>query len=314
MKFGIQHPNYTYDGEGKEIVDTLHSICGGAEELGFDSFWVMDHLHQISYVGRPEEPMLEGWTTISTLAGMTSKIKLGTLVTGNAYRFPTLLAKIGATLDILSKGRLFLGIGAAWNAEEAEAYGIPFPSTGERLQRLQEAVQIIKKMWSEKGPVNFEGKFYKAHNAYCNPMPIQKPHPKILIGGVGEKILLRIVAKYGDACNLFGSPETVKKKLSVLRQHCKEVGRDYGSILKTKLTRILISEDEEKVERRVKEMSKATPEEMLREAIIYGTPEEISKRVEEFRDAGVEYLIMSFEAKEELKAIMLFGKEVLPRF
>src|SRR3984893_15965615 len=178
MHFGIQHPNFTYDGQGAQMIASLQALTTRAETLWFDSFWVMDHPHQINYVGKPEEPMLEGWTTISVLAGMTSKIKLGTLVTGNSYRHPAVLAKMGATLDVLSKGRLIMGIGAAWNDEEAKAYGIPFPGTVERLQRLDEAVQIIKKMWTEDQS-NFSGKFYTLQNAYCNPKPIQKPAPKI---------------------------------------------------------------------------------------------------------------------------------------
>ena len=128
MKFGIQHPNFTYDGQGSQVVDSLRELATEAERIGFDSFWVMDHFHQIQYVGQPNEPMLESWTTLSALAGMTSKIKLGPLVTGNVYRHPSVLAKIGATLDVLSKGRLFMGIGAAWNEEESKAYGIPFPA------------------------------------------------------------------------------------------------------------------------------------------------------------------------------------------
>ncbi|MDA4111502.1 MAG: LLM class F420-dependent oxidoreductase, partial [Thaumarchaeota archaeon] len=299
MKFGIQHPNYSYDGQGAQVVDTLKTLTNRAETLGYDSFWVMDHLHQIPYVGRPEEPMLEGWTTISVLAGMTSKIKLGTLVTGNSYRHPSILAKVGATLDVLSKGRLFMGIGAAWNDEEARAYGIPFPPTSERLERLDEAVQIIRKMWTED-KVNFDGKYYKLQNALCNPKPIQKPHPKILIGGAGEKMLLRTVAKHGDACNLFGSPETVKKKLAILREHCKAVGRDYDSILKTKLTQTMIDSDGDAVEKRAAEMSKMMPPGMLKEAMIYGNPDQIRSQVEEFRAAGIEYLIMSFSGPSEL--------------
>ena len=313
MKFGIQHPNFSYDGQGAQMIDTLKGITTRAEALGFDSFWVMDHLHQINYVGKPEEPMLEGWTTISVLAGMTSKIKLGTLVSGNSYRHPAVLAKMGATLDVLSKGRLFMGIGAAWNEEEAKAYGIPFPHTKERLERLDEAVQIIQKMWTEDR-TTFEGKYYQIENALCNPKPIQKPHPKILIGGTGEKRLLRTVAKYGDACNLFGSPETVKKKLAVLREHCKSVGQDYDSILKTKLTQAYIDSDAAAVQERVSQMEKMMPPGMMREVMIYGTPEQIQKQVEEFREAGIQYLIMSFTPGAELQGIELFGKKVLPQF
>ena len=219
--------------------------------------------------------MLEGWTTISILAGITSKIKLGTLVTGIIYRHPSVLAKMGATLDVLSRGRLFMGIGAAWNQEESLAYGIPFPMNKERLLRLEEAIQIVRKMWTEEEhAATFNGKYYQINNAYCNPKPIQKPSPPIMIGGGGERYTLKMVAKNADACNLFGSAEPVKRKLSILREHCKSVGRDYDSILKTNLGFIVIDNDKEKVEKRVQQISKVMPEELVREFMIQGTPED----------------------------------------
>jgi alkanesulfonate monooxygenase SsuD/methylene tetrahydromethanopterin reductase-like flavin-dependent oxidoreductase (luciferase family) len=146
MKFGVQHPNFSYDGQGPQLVESLKKLATEAEGLGFESFWVMDQFHQIPYVGQPNEPMLESWTTVAVLASITSKIKVGPLVTGNICRHPSVLAKIGATLDVLSKGRLNMGVGAAWNDQESKAYGIPFPPTNERFRRLEEAVQIIRKM------------------------------------------------------------------------------------------------------------------------------------------------------------------------
>ena len=308
MKFGLQHPNFSFDGEGPQVVEKLRNLVGRAESYGFDSFWVMDHFHQIQNVGEVQEPMLEGWTTQSVVAGFTSKIKLGTLVTGIVYRYPSVLAKVGASLDVLSKGRLFMGIGAAWNVDEATAYGISFPPVKERMQRLEEAVQIIRKMWTEDS-ATFSGKFYQIRNAYCNPKPIQKPHPPIMIGGSGERRTLKIVAKYGDACNIFGSVETVKKKLGVLREHCRSVGRDYDSIVKSKLGHIVIDKDKEKVT----EAMKGMPEDRRREYAIYGTPEEVRRQVEAFRDAGVEYLIVNLEPDRELQALELFANEVVKK-
>jgi F420-dependent oxidoreductase-like protein len=308
LKFGLQHPNFSFDGEGPQIVERLRKLVGRAESYGFDSFWVMDHFHQIRNVGELQEPMLEGWTTQSVVAGFTSKIKVGTLVTGIVYRYPSVLAKIGATLDVLSKGRLFMGIGAAWNVDEATAYGISFPPVKERTQRLEEAVQIIRKMWTEES-ATFSGKFYQVRNAYCNPKPIQKPHPPIMIGGSGEKRTLKIVAKYGDACNVFGSVETVKKKLGVLREHCRSVGRDYDSIVKSKLGHIVISKDKQKVT----EAIKGLPEDRRQEYAIYGTPEEVRRHVEAFGDAGVEYLIVNLEPDRELEALELFANEVVKK-
>ena len=306
MKFGLQHPNFSFDGEGPEIVEKLRGLVARAENGGFDSFWVMDHFHQIPNVGQLQEPMLEGWTTQSVVAGFSSRIKLGTLVTGIVYRHPSVLAKVGATLDVLSKGRLIMGIGAAWNVDEATAYGIPFPPVKERMRRLEEAVQIIRRMWTEE-KASFNGKFYQIRDAYCNPKPIQKPHPPIMIGGSGERRTLKIVAKYGDACNLFGSAETVKKKLEVLRKHCDSVGRDYQSITKSRLGRVVIDKNREEVMEAVKGM----PEERLREYAIYGTPEEVRRQVEAFRDAGIDYLIVNLQPDRELQGLELFAGEVV---
>jgi F420-dependent oxidoreductase-like protein len=306
MKFGLQHPNFTFDGESVEIVEKLRTLTQNAEKDGFDSFWVMDHFHQIQNVGQPQEPMLEGWTTQAVVAGLTEKIRLGILVTGIVYRYPSVLAKIGATLDVLSKGRLFMGIGAAWNIEEAGAYGIPFPPVGERMRRLEEATQIINKMWTEER-ASFNGKFYQLRDAYCNPKPIQKPRPPIMIGGSGERKTLKIVAKYADACNIFGSVETVKHKLRILREHCRSVGRDYDSILKTKLGHVVIDKSKENVTEAIKQL----PEDRRREYAIYGTPEEVRKQVEAFRDAGIEYLIVNLKPDRELQALDLFASEIV---
>jgi F420-dependent oxidoreductase-like protein len=306
LKFGLQHPNFTFDGEGAEIVEKLRTLAQKAESLEFDSFWVMDHFHQIRNVGEPQEPMLEGWTTQAVIAGLTKKIRLGTLVTGIVYRHPSVLAKMGATLDVLSKGRLFMGIGAAWNAEEASAYGIPFPPVGERMRQLEEAVEIIRKMWTEE-KASFNGKFYRLQDAYCYPKPIQKPHPPIMIGGSGERRTLKIVAKYADACNLFGSTETVKRKLGILREHCRSVGRDYDSILKTKLGHVIINKNTQKVT----EAIRTFPEDRRREYVIYGIPEEVRHQVEALRDAGIDYLIVNLEPERELEALELFAGKVM---
>src|ERR671925_1608914 len=317
MRFGLQHPNFSFDYHSRDnasqIADSLKNRVTKAEYSGFDSFWVMDHFHQIQFVGKPEEPMLEGWTTISVLAGITSKIKLGTLVTGVIYRYPSILAKIAATLDVLSKGRLLMGIGAAWNQEESLAYGIPFPPNKERLLRLEEAIQIIRKMWTEEPAANFNGKYYQIRNAYCNPKPLQKPSPPIMVGGTGERQTLKIVAKYADACNLFGSLETVKRKLSVLREHCKSVGRDYDSILKTKLGFVIIDKDRAMGEKRVQQISKVMPEDQVREFVIYGTPEDVLKQIELLEEAGIQYFIADLEPDKEPEALETFADSIIKK-
>lgn len=315
MQFGIQHPNFNFDYNDQnnlsQIADSLKNLIIKAENSGFDSFWTMDHFHQIQFVGKPEDPMLEGWTVISMLAAITTKIKLGTLVTGIIYRNPAVLAKIGATLDVLSNGRVFMGIGAAWNEQESIAYDISFPSNQERLQRLEEAIQIIRKIWTEEPHASFYGKYYQIKNAYCNPKPIQKPSPPILVGGSGEKKTLKIVAKYADACNLFGSIKTVKRKLDILKEHCKNVGRDYDSILKTKLGTIVIDEEEQAAKNRVKENFRGAPEEQIKEFVIYGTPEDILKQIETLEQAGIQYIIFNFEPDREQKALDIFAKKII---
>jgi F420-dependent oxidoreductase-like protein len=276
----------------------------------------MDHFHQIPFVGKPEEPMLEGWTTLSVLAGITTKIKLGTLVTGIIYRHPSVLAKIAATLDILSKGRLFMGIGASYFEGESSAYGITstgsFPSNQERLLRLEEAIQIIRKMWTEEPTASFNGKYYQIHNAYCNPKPIQKPSPPILVGGSGERKTLKIVAKYADACNLFGSAETIRRKLNVLKEHCKSVGRDYDSILKTTLGAIIIDDDKEIAKKRVQQITRM-PEEQIREFAIYGTPEDVSRQIKLLEEVGIQYLIVDLDPSRELEALEIFVNNIIKK-
>jgi len=316
MQFGLQHPNFSFDYDGQDtsqIVDSLKNLVTKAENSGFDSFWVMDHFHQIQFVGKPEEPMLEGWTVISVLAGITTKIKLGTLVTGVIYRYPSVLAKVAATLDVLSKGRLFMGIGAAWNEQESLAYGISYPSNQERMLRLEEAIQIILKMWTEEPSASFNGKYYQIHNAYCNPKPIQKPSPPILVGGSGERKTLKIVAKYADACNLFGSIETVRKKLNILKEHCKSVGRDYDSILKTKLGAIVVDDSEEIAKSRVQQAFGGMPEEQINEFVIYGTPEDVSRHIELLEQVGIQYLIVDLEPSRELQALDTFANKVIKK-
>jgi F420-dependent oxidoreductase-like protein len=318
MHFGLQHPNFNFDydsksnnGDTSQIADSLKNLVTKAENSGFDSFWVMDHFHQIQFVGRPEEPMLEGWTIISMLAGITTKIKLGTLVTGIIYRYPSVLAKVAATLDVLSKGRLFMGIGAGWNEQESLAYSISFPSNQERMLRLEEAIQIIRKMWTEEPYASFNGKYYQIHNAYCNPKPVQKPSPPILVGGSGERKTLKIVAKYADACNLFGSPEIVRKKLVVLKEHCKSVGRDYDSILKTKLAAIIVDDNTDKVKNRMRETFGGISEEQIKEFVIYGTPEDVSRQIQMLEEVGIQYLIVDLEPSRELEALEIFANRFI---
>jgi len=206
--------------------------------------WVMDHFFQIRGVGPAENEMLEGWSALAFAAGKTSRIKLGTMVTGVTYRYPGILVKTVTTLDVLSGGRAYLGIGAAWNEAEHVGLGVPFPPLAERFERLEETLQIVHQMWSgDEKPYN--GKYYHLARLLNSPQTVQRPHPPILIGGSGERKTLRLVAQYGDACNLFArlGKEALQHKLDVLREHCEALGRPYEQIEKTTLNSVKLTRD-----------------------------------------------------------------------
>ena len=246
MELGLHIADFTFPDGAAGLRDDLTRIVTTAEEVGFAKVSVMDHLWQISVVGPPEHEMLEAYTTLGYLAARTSKVDLVTWVTAVVYREPGLLAKLVSTLDVLSGGRAWLGIGAAWNEAEAHGLGLPFPSTAERFERLEEALQICLQMWSDDdGPYN--GNHYQLERTLNSPATITKPHPPILIGGGGEKKTLRLVAKYAQACNLFPSPE-LPHKLEVLREHCVREGRNYDDIEKTVMMGLDPGENGEKVD------------------------------------------------------------------
>ncbi|HSO96555.1 MAG TPA: LLM class F420-dependent oxidoreductase [Acidimicrobiia bacterium] len=231
MRLGLHVPDFTWPGGPPRLGADLGQIASTAEDMGFDRMSVMDHVWQIGIVGPPEHEMLEAYTTLGFLAGHTSRMKLMTLVTGVVYREPGLLAKIVTTLDVLSAGRAWLGVGAAWNEDEARGLGLSFPPTAERFERLEEALQICLQMWSDDdGP--YHGKHYKLARTLNAPQALSKPHPPILIGGSGERKTLRLVARYAQACNLFNTPD-LEHKLDVLRAHCDREDRDYDDIEKT---------------------------------------------------------------------------------
>lgn len=237
MKIGLQVPNFTWPGGPSKIHSTLGDIAQAADDSGFHSLWVMDHFFQIVYVGPHENEMLEGYTTLGYMAALTKRIQLGTLVTGVTYRHPGILVKTITTLDVLSGGRAWLGIGAAWNEQESKGLGSPFPPIAVRFEWLEEALQIAKQMWSDNnGP--YHGKHHHLEETLCSPQPLSRPHPPIMVAGGGEKKTLRLVAQYADACNLFGEPEAVSAKLEILKQHCDKLGRDYATIEKTTLSTV----------------------------------------------------------------------------
>src|SRR5438309_11680776 len=245
MRLGLQVPNFTWPNGQSQLGQTFGQIAENADKAGLYSFWVMDHFFQIPNVGPVENEMLEGWSALSFAAGRTSRIKLGTMVTGVTYRYPGILVKTATTLDVLSEGRAYLGIGAAWNEEEHTGLGVPFPSTAERFERLEETLQIAHQMWKgDEKP--YQGKQYQLARPLNSPPSVQKPHPPILIGGAGERKTLHLVAQYGDACNFSltsMSLDEAQHKLGVLREHCQSRGRPYTDIEKTIIKKIHLTRD-----------------------------------------------------------------------
>ena len=288
MRIGLQIPKFTWTGGTKEISSKLVDIVKSADKSGFSSIWVMDHFFQIPNVGNAEEPMLDSYTTLSFIAAHTKNAKIGTMVTGANYRHPGLLVKAVTTLDVLSNGRAFLGIGAGWFEREALGLGAPFPSVKERFEWLEETLQIAKQMWSGK-VTSYEGKHFKLKETLCSPMPLSKPHPPILIGGMGETKTLKFVAKYANACNLFGRSGTdvIKQKLSILKKHCEKVNRPYNEI-----------------ERTILDTANLAPNAM--------SSEEIIKKCKSYADIGIQYVIFNMPNVSDITVLERFGKEIIP--
>jgi F420-dependent oxidoreductase-like protein len=286
MKIGLQVPNFTWPGGPGQIPGKLAEIARSADEAGFYSLWVMDHFFQISMVGPPEHDMLEGYNALGFLAALTRRVKLGTMATGVVYRYPGILVKTATTLDVLSGGRAYFAIGAAWFEREARSLGVPFPPIGVRFELLEEALQIAKQMWSANdGP--YHGKHNHLEETLCRPQPLSRPHPPILIAGGGEKKTLRLVAQYADACNLFGTPDIVRAKLAILKRHCEALGRDYGSIEKTTLGTINMQ-----------------PGKMSAKDVI--------AQCEALAAIGVQHAIFNMPNVHEIRPLEVFGREIIP--
>ncbi len=294
MKIGLQIPNFTWpEGPGK-IGAKLAQIGRTADEAGFASIWVMDHFFQIGtadrsrHLGPAEDEMLEGYSTLAYLAGVTRRARLGTLVTGVIYRHPGILVKTVTTLDVLSGGRAWFGIGIAWNEREARGLGVPFPAVKERFERLEETLQIAGQMWSgNNGPYN--GKHFHLAETLCSPQPLTRPHPPIMIGGGGEKKTLRLVAQYADACNLFGrmGTDTLRSKLDILKKHCEQVRRDYAAIEKTTLSTAELASG--------KQSAKDVIEECRGLAAL-----------------GIQHCIFNMPNVHDITPLEIFGKEIIP--
>jgi F420-dependent oxidoreductase-like protein len=255
LLFGYHMPSFTFPGTpDDQLFDRVIELAQGAEAAGFDLVTVMDHLYQIRGVGPEEQPMLEAYTALGAIAARTSKVQLGTLVTGVTYRNPALLAKEVTTLDVISKGRAVLGIGAAWNEDEHKGYGFEFPPIGKRMDRLEEALTICKAMFTEERP-SFEGRHYRIDRALNRPRPVRKGGLPILVGGGGEQRTLRIVARFADYSHWFGGPiEDLRRKHELLDRYCEEIGRDPGAVTRTIGAPILLVESEAEGQRRLEQL------------------------------------------------------------
>ena len=288
MKIGLQIPSFTWLGGDAAIGPTLARIAETADAASFDSLWVMDHFFQIRGVGKVEEPMLEGWTALGYMAAHTKKATLGLMVGGVHYRLPGLWAKAATTLDVLSGGRAYLGIGAAWNEDESLGLGFPMPPLGVRFEMLEETLQICHEMWKgERGTeASFEGKHYQATRLLNSPQALRKPHPRILIGGGGEHKTLRLVAQYADACNIFGGPDQLTHKFAVLRERCAEVGRPFEEIERTNLQSVDLGRE---------------------------TPAQVVDRFATLAEVGVQHVILNMAGVSDPRNIATFGRDVLPK-
>ncbi len=292
MKVGLQISSFTWPGGPAAIAPTLARVVRAADDAGFDSIWVMDHFFQIRSVGRPEEPMLEGWTTLGWMAAHSTRARLGLMVGGVHYRQPGLWVKAATTLDVLSGGRAWLGIGAAWNEEESNALGFPFPTLGERFEMLEDTLAIAHGMWDgERGSEQaFEGRHTRATRLLNSPQSISRPRVPIMIGGGGERKTLRLVARYADACNVFGGPEKLHHKYEVLRRHCEEVGRDPDEIERSTLQNVRLALDGGQGE----------------------SPQQVVDRFGELADAGAQHVIFSVRDVWNPAALEAIGRDVVP--
>ncbi len=312
MKYGISLPqgwvmDLVHVKDPVEAYETMTSVAQTADETGFTSAWLVDHFHTIPQPS--QEVTFECWTTTAALARDTKNIRIGQMVTCNGYRNPALLAKMASTVDVLSHGRLNFGIGAGWYEHEYRAYGYEYLDAPTRLRYLREAVQVILAMWTQE-EAQFEGKYYQVRGAINQPKGVQKPHIPLLIGGGGEKVTLKLVAQYGDACNVSGDLATLRHKFDVIRQHCEAVGRDYNSIHRTTMTTCVISDTDEQALAKLPDMVKARFGPAINDVLI-GNPDTIRKRIAAYEEAGVQELLIRFVDPTDLAAIRRFASEFI---
>lgn len=305
MKFGIHNPSWIFGPDPAETFEAVKAKAQWAETHGFSWFSVMDHLIQIAHVGAPDEPFIEGWTVLSALAATTSRIRLATLVSSVAFRNPAHLAKIAAGVDLISRGRLTLGLGAGWFEEEYRQYGWEFPPRPAiRIRQLEEATRLILAMWS-RPRTTFDGRYFHTKDAILEPKPVKRP--PVLIAGGGEQLTLRVVARLADACNVGGDPDTVRHKFDVLRRHCETEQRDYDTIERTNIVSFLIARDEAALAAKQQRLD------MAKFNGVAGTVARITDVVGAYQRAGVQLLISS-GFRNDAETFELLASDIMPRF
>ncbi len=317
ITFGAMIPQgWIYDlppeASPEEMYDLIVETARALERLGFASGWFYDHFHPVP---RPSAfPVFECWTMTTAIAAVTSKLRVGQMVTCNSYRNPALMAKIAASVDVLSKGRLEFGLGAGWYEHEYNGYGYEFPKAAARIGMMDEAIQIIRKLWEEER-VTFQGRFYNLEGAYCSPKPVQKPRPPVTIGGGGEKLTLRSAAKWADRSNFFGDPEEFARKSKILDEHCKAVGRNPAEIERSYNEVVVTAEDTSKAMEMARTYAKRLGQDMetYRERNLIGDPEEVARYLSSYLDVGVTYFVVYFPGAYEIEPLEVFAKEVIPR-
>jgi F420-dependent oxidoreductase-like protein len=306
MKFGIHNPSFIFGPDSADAFEGVAAKAQWAENNGFTWFSVMDHLIQIPMVGPPDEPFIESWTVLSALAAVTSKIRLATLVSSVAYRNPAHLAKIAAGVDLISRGRMTFGIGAGWHEPEYRQYGWEFPERpATRIRQMEEAVRLILAMWSP-GRTTFHGKYFHVEDAILEPKPAKKP--PVMIAGGGEQLTLRVVARLGDACNVFGSPAEVQRKFDILRGHCHTESRDYDTIERTALSGFLVARDEASLAAKRARLGASDPFRGFA-----GTVAQMTDLAGQYQDAGVQMLIGS-AFRNDAETLELIASDVIPHF
>jgi F420-dependent oxidoreductase-like protein len=290
------------------IVETARAL----ERLGYTSGWFYDHFHPVPFPG--PVPVFECWTMTTAIAAVTHRLRVGQMVTANSYRNPTLLAKMAACVDVLSKGRLEFGIGAGWYEHEYRGYGYEFPTPAVRIGMMDEAVQIVRRCWSEE-QVEFDGKYYQLTGAFCDPKPVQEPRPPITIGGGGERLTLRSVARWADRSNFFGDPATFARKSQILDAHCRAIGRDPAEVERSHNRSVVVAEEHAgahgKAEGFAKRLRQSVEEYEARTLI--GDPEGIAASLGRFLEVGVTYFVIYFPDAWEIQPLELFAQEVIPR-